>query len=119
MFMFWSIAAGISTGAGFYTLSVISTIFVGIVLLILSGFRFRKNVYLLVIHYEEGANEEVKVRINRLKYILKSKTVSKGIVELTLEMMISGDNTMFVNDLSAIEGVKDAVLINYKGDFAN
>lgn len=119
MFMFWVIAAGIATGAGFYPLAAITTVFVGAVLLMLSSFRFKKNTYLLVVHYTDEASDAVKTRIGRIKHTLKSKTVSKGVTELTLEMMISGDNTMFVNDLSEIQGVKDAVLMNYKGDYAN
>lgn len=119
MFMFWAIAAGITSGAGFYLLAVTTSISIGIVLLVLSKARFKKNTFLLVVHYNEEANEAVKARLGRLNYILKSKNVSKGAVELTVELKISGDNTMFVDDLSQIEGVSDAVLINYKGDYSN
>ena len=53
-----------------------------------------------------------------MEYQLKSKTVRKGYTELTVEMRLRDDNTSFVTEISAIDGVEDVSLINYSGDYA-
>lgn len=118
VFMFWAIAVGIASGAGFYPIAIIGSIFVGATLLILTKARFKKASYLLVIHHTEAASIEVDAKLRDLKHILKSKTVKKGMVELTVEVKIKDGDTDFVNDFSNVNGVEDAVLISYNGDYA-
>ncbi|MNI46005.1 hypothetical protein D3C73_1004480 [compost metagenome] len=50
--------------------------------------------------------------------MLKSKTVRKTGVELTVELKMQGDNLSIVNDLSDVEGVQDVVVVSYNGDYA-
>ena len=50
---------------------------------------------------------------------LKAKTVANGTVELTIEIRIHNDDTSFVNRLSEINRVKDAVLVSYNGDYVS
>ncbi len=116
-FMFWSIGVGISTGAALYSLAAISSLFIGLVLWVL---KFQKTVirrYILVIKYQDTASEEVNKLLDLLAYELKSKVVSEKITELTLELKKVGKNTSFVNDLSAIEGVNNAMLVHYSGEY--
>ncbi|MCT4618293.1 MAG: DUF4956 domain-containing protein [Marinisporobacter sp.] len=118
IFMFWAIAAGIASGAGIYTISVGGSLFIGIVLLIMSSKKFQHRTYLLIIKYEGNAKENILPILNKLQYILKSKTVSNKKIELTLEVKRVGENTSFVERLSSIEGVDSAILIKYNGDYA-
>ncbi len=118
VFMFWAIVAGITTGAGTYPIAIIGSLFVGLILLIFTKFKMKDTVYIFVIHYNEEANDKVKAILNKMRYSLKSKTVSNNNIELTVEMRIKGDNTAFVNEISSIEGVKDAVLVGYTGEYA-
>jgi uncharacterized membrane protein YhiD involved in acid resistance len=118
VFMFWAIVAGITTGAGTYPIAIIGSLFVGIILLVFTKFKMKDPVYIFVVHYEEEANDKVKVIMNKLHYSLKSKTVSNRNIELTVEVRIKGDNTAFVNEISSIAGVKDAVLVGYNGEYA-
>ncbi|MGI6113616.1 MAG: DUF4956 domain-containing protein [Mahellales bacterium] len=117
-FMFWAISAGLTSGAGFYVLTIGGSIIIGIILLILSGVKFRgTEPYLLVIHYHPGIDGV----INRVlpKHKVKSKTVSKDGVELTLEVRVLKNNTSFLNNILRMEGVKDASLISYNGDYVS
>jgi hypothetical protein len=52
-----------------------------------------------------------------MKYALKNKIVIKDNIELTVEMKLKADDTEFVSQLSKLEGVQSAALINYTGDF--
>ena len=119
VYMFWAIAVGITTGAGIFPIAIIGSIFTGVVVLVLSKFRVKDATYILIIHYSQTANDEVKQRLSKIKYTMKSKTVSKGNVELNVEVKIKDDNTTIVNEISEIEGVSDAILVGYNGEYAS
>ena len=53
------------------------------------------------------------------EFNLKSKTVTNGNVELTIEIRIDNEDTSFVNKFSKLDGVKDAVLVSYNGDYVS
>ena len=76
--------------------------------------------YLLIIRHAFDATNEVAYAVNRLPKParMKSKAVTPNGVELTIELRLNGDNNYIVNDLMAIEGVYDATLISYQGDYA-
>lgn len=118
VFMFWSIAIGITTGARLYTLSIACSILIGLILYILLKYKNTNNVYLLVIHFNKSANEEVLSEVNKLYYTMKSKTISHGNIELTVEVKLTGLSNEFVQEISEIEGVSNVSLINYNGEFA-
>ena len=49
--------------------------------------------------------------------VLKSKAVQAGNIELNLELRLKSDNTDFINELSAMDGVTSAALVSYNGDY--
>lgn len=118
VFMFWAIAAGISSGAGLYFLTLFGALIIGVVIIALSRKKHSDTIYLLVIHYTEEANDGVKRELQKLNYTLKSKIIRKSLVELTAEVRLKIDNTAFMNILSELEGVKDVSLVQYNGDYA-
>jgi translation initiation factor 1 (eIF-1/SUI1) len=71
----------------------------------------------LIVKFENSTNEDVQKILKPLKTSLKNKTSIKETTELTLELRLKGDNTAFMTQLTALEGVKSAVLVEYTGDF--
>ncbi|MBM7649094.1 hypothetical protein JOC78_002047 [Bacillus ectoiniformans] len=118
VFMFWSISAGISSGAGLYFLTLFGVVIIAGVIVALSRKKHADTMYLLVIHYSAEANEDVKRELQKLSYTLKSKIVRKEIVELTAEIRLKIDNTAFMNQLGNLDGVRDVSLVQYNGDYA-
>ena len=118
VFMFWSIAIGITSGARLFLLSISCSILIGLILYLLLRYKNTNNVYLLVIHYNKAANDEVLSEVNKLYYTMKSKTISKGNIELTVEVKLTGLSNEFVQEISEIDGVSNVSLINYNGEFA-
>lgn len=51
------------------------------------------------------------------KLVVKSKTARKRAIELNLEIRMKDDNTDFINELSEMEGINNAVLVSYNGDY--
>lgn len=119
VFMFWAISVGISSGAGLYPISVLGSLFIGLILIILTKLRFKQISFLLIIHHNESVTGQVEEKLKALKYLLKSRTVSKDKVELTIEIKVKNNDTSFMNGISSIEGVENAVLVNYNGDYAS
>ncbi len=51
------------------------------------------------------------------KNIIKSKTVSKNGIELTTEVRLLDGSTKILNELLNINGVNNAVLVSYNGEY--
>ena len=118
VFMFWAIAIGITTGARLFALSVLSSLLIGIVITILLKYKNTNNVYLLIIHHITKSSDTVLAQLSEINYKIKSKTVSRGLTELTVEVKLFGAGTKLVEQLSEIDGVSNVSLISYNGDFA-
>lgn len=119
-FLFWAIAVGIVLAAGMIPLAVIGSVVIGIVLLVFVNKKSHFNPYLIVINCDSHASEEeakkyLKDKVN--KCTVKSKTAQSGSVELTLEIRLKDDNTDFINELSEMNGINNAVLVSYNGDY--
>ena len=119
-FLFWAIAVGIVLAAGMIPLAVIGSIVIGVVLLVFVNRKSHFNPYLIVINCDSHSSEEnaknyLKDKVN--KCTVKSKTAQSGSVELTLEIRLKDDNTDFINELSAMNGINSAVLVSYNGDY--
>lgn len=116
-FLFWTVAVGVTCGAGLYLISVMGTIFIAAIYILLVKVRNPRRQYLLIVKYSNHASEPVWKELALLKKVLKNKTTVKGFTELTYEVRLSGDNTDFVTSLSEIEGVSSAILMEFTGDY--
>lgn len=116
-FLFWTVAVGVTCGAGLYIISIMGTLFVAAVYIMLVKIRNRKHQYLLIIKYQDNAAEAVRREIEPIRKVLKNKTGVKGMTELTYEVRLRGENSSFITALSGIEGVTSAVLVEFTGDY--
>ena len=75
--------------------------------------------YLLIIRHDFNCAGEVTYALHKLPKSsrLKSKTVTQNGVEITMELRLPGDNTTLVNDFLRINGVYDATLVSFQGDY--
>ncbi|WP_461205364.1 DUF4956 domain-containing protein [Clostridium sp. DL1XJH146] len=115
VFMFWSIAAGIVTGAGFFMLSIIGSFVIGMILYVFNLNLKSETPYILLINFtkEEDETEVInKIKSKVDKYFVKSKTVDNTQIELTIEIRIKDGEMSFVNDLRGIDSVANAMLVS-------
>lgn len=122
VYLFWSLAAGIITGAGLYLLGILGSLVIGIILIIFTSKTVGETPYMLVVNCE---NQEAESTLyNKLKeQVKKMNTKSKAVragqgIELTIEVRLKKDDTSFVNSLSELEGVNNVVLVSYNGELA-
>lgn len=120
-FLFWSISVGIILGAGLITLAVVGSLIIGLIMILFVNHDGQDNPYILVVNcQDEIAEEDVleKVRKSVKKHVIKSKTVSaKTGIEMTIEVRLKEMTTKFVNEVGQIEGVQNAVLVSYNGEY--
>lgn len=121
VYLFWAIVSGILAGAGFIPLVIIGAILIGLVMVFFVNKVTIENPYLLVIKYTDVMVEEKFKTIigNHVsKYAIKSKSSNlNGELELTYEIRMKQQETQFINQLSALDAVKSAVMLSYDGNF--
>ncbi|MEG2290650.1 MAG: DUF4956 domain-containing protein [Clostridium sp.] len=119
-FLFWSISVGIVTGAGLIPLAVIGSLFIGIVLLIFVNKKSTDTPYIIVLNLDNDKAENDAVAMIKGKTkrtLIKSKTVSKSGIELTIEVRLLDMSAKLVNELLTISGVTNATLVSYNGEY--
>ncbi len=119
-YLFWAIAVGIVLAAGLIPLAVIGSVLIGIFLLLFVNRKSHANPYIVVVECADGESERRAVAYLEeqvKRFSVKSKTVRKGAVELNAEIRLKDDNTDFINTLADMEGVNNAVLVSYNGDY--
>ena len=119
-YMFWSLTMGILLGAELYDIALVVVAGISVAMLGMSFFRLRSpNTFLLVTHYDADAENEVMSFVRRIKVQrLRSKTVTPGGVELTVEVQLR-ERTDIVNSLMDTTGVHSATLISCQSEAGN
>ncbi|MDP2873064.1 MAG: DUF4956 domain-containing protein [Bacillota bacterium] len=122
VFLFWSVGAGIVVGAGLIPLAVAGSVAIGLLLITFAARTALETPYILIINCADAAAEDnatALVRTTVRRHQVKSKTVTAGKgIELIFEVRMKDALTGFVNELSTLSGVSNAVLVSYNGDYA-
>lgn len=119
-FLFWAIAVGIVLAAGLIPLAVIGSVIIGIVLLVFVNHKSNTYPYIVVLQCENHESEKTAreyLEKQTLRCTVKSKSARKGQIEVNYEIRLKEDNTDFINGLSELSGVQNAVLVSYNGDY--
>ena len=120
VFLFWSLAVGIVIGAGMIPLAVIGSLIIGIILIIFANRKLNNTPYILIVNCENEKAEKSAVEMIKTsvgKYLVKSKTVNSSGIELTAEIKVKESSMDFVNRVNEIEGVTDATLVTFNGEY--
>ena len=119
-FLFWAVVDGIVLGAGMIPLAVIGSVIVGLVLLFFVNRKSHRHPYIVVFRcVDQAAEQKAGSYIASMteRSEIKSKSASEDGIEVNLEVQLRDAKTDFINELSAMPGVKSAVLVSYNGDY--
>ncbi|MFI3313539.1 MAG: DUF4956 domain-containing protein [Eubacteriales bacterium] len=119
-FLFWAIAVGIVLAAGMIPLAVFGSVFIGVMFILFANKKSHTNPYMIVLSCENQDAEKKAMSVvdyNVKRSVIKSKTVRAGAIELNVEVRMMDDETEFINELAAMEGVTSAVLVSYNGEY--
>ncbi len=118
LYLFWAISVGITVGANMYVLALAACVLMVILIHLLYHRQKRGMIYIMVVHYEgELTGDEVLRAMKKIKYQMKSKTLRGSLTEMMLEVYCRTDSTVFLENIRAIEQVKDVTLIQYNGEY--
>lgn len=118
MYLFWAITTGITSGAGMYLLVLVTAVVMIGMIIIFYNKQQKGRIYIAVIHYTgDEVGDKVIRAMGKKKYFLKSKTVRKGKTEMAIEVYCKDNDTFFLDKIRDIEGVDDATLIQYNGEY--
>ena len=112
-YMFWALTMGILLGAELYVHALMVVLVISIILFLMSFLHLGKgNAYLLVVHYDDYAEQDITQLLRRTvkQRKLRSKTVTRSGAEMTVEVRLDSKQDLVANVLN-IEGVHDATLV--------
>ncbi len=118
VFMFWAVGEELALGAGFVDVGLIGALVIGVVMVVVTSLKTNNSMpFLLILHFDERASQPLKGLIRQLpKAHIKSKTVQRDGIELTIELRIHESETDFVDKFLRVPGVMDATLVAHQGD---
>ena len=120
VYLFWSITTGMVVGAGLLPVAVIGTLCIGLILYVFTSRETHDTPFVVVISFvsdQAEANAMELLRRQTKKHVVKAKSVSKESMELTVEVRLKDASSQFVNELMGIDGVTNATLVSYSGDY--
>ncbi|MBQ4527216.1 MAG: DUF4956 domain-containing protein [Clostridia bacterium] len=118
LYLFWSITSGITAGARMYLLAIVTAVIMILMICLFYHKQQRGRIYIAVIHYlTDDAGDNIIKALGKMKYFVKSKTVRKGKTEIAIELYCRKNDTHFLEVIREIEGVEDATLIQYNGEY--
>lgn len=118
LYLFWAITTGITAGAGMYLLVAITAgVMIGMIILFYNK-QQKGRIYIAVIHYiGDEVGDNVIRTFGKMKYFVKSKTVRKGKTEMAVEVYCKDNDMFFLDKIRDLDGVEDATLIQYNGEY--
>ncbi len=115
-FLFWSVAAGITAGAGFYLLTLLGCLVVGLICLVaVLMFDRSSKPFLLVVR---GKDIDAFVRVEELleksglKYSLSSQMQSEEYTEVIYELGIPSKSMALGATIKALPGITNVSLVD-------
>jgi uncharacterized membrane protein YhiD involved in acid resistance len=122
VFIFWAITVGIANGVGYFNISIIGSLFITIVLFIMSRQKEDDEIYLLILHTKRDVDETIlfkKIKSFTSDLNLKSKTITKTYTEIILEVRLDTEANPKINSFLKDETIIKSTLITYEGELKN
>ena len=120
VYLFWSITAGIVVGVGLIPMAIIGSAVIGLILFIFVNKKSNDVPYIVVINCAGEQAEDQSLAIlgeQTKKHVIKAKSASREGVELTVEVRLKESSSRFINNLLSVQGVTNATLVSYNGDY--
>ncbi len=120
-FLFWGIAAGLATGTGAYSIALIASIMIAIIMLVVNRKRFTDDAYLLIVKGGSVDKEGVESLVKKMtkRYRLRMSNHMSGQQEIIYEVKIKKEQNVLIRELEALEAVEVVNLVTYNGEISN
>ena len=116
VYMFWAVGVGLSNGVGYFQVTIVSSVLIGLVMVWAKSVPTKARAQLLVVKLDESHKATLdSVLSNLTKYNIKSQNYTGDSVEVVYEVLeaLSPES---INKINNAQEVKSARLINYTGN---
>jgi len=118
-FLFWAITNGIICGISAYSLAVVSSLFIGLVIFLLSKKIKIIEPFLLILDTRDLdiSNIEKLLKKYTIIYKLRSKIIEDGKTQIIMEIKLKKDKINgLLSEIKDIEDITYSKLVSYEGD---
>ena len=115
-FLFWSVAVGITCGAGLYLFALMGTLFLALIYIILQLLRGRARTHLLMIRYQKKAAEQVAAALKEAHAHVRSRSTVGEMIECSASIFTFFHPEEVEGKIAGIEGVESTSMLEYTGD---
>tara|TARA_Y100001980_G_C14552268_1_gene336351 strand:- start:2233 stop:2940 length:708 start_codon:yes stop_codon:yes gene_type:complete len=120
VFLFWAITVGVANGVAFFKLSIITTLFVALVIYFLMKIDFKISTYMLILSMKKDINSEkeiTKILQDKTKsFAIRTKNINDNHIELIYEIKLNKNDSSIVEDISKIKLVKDVSMVSHSNN---
>jgi len=122
-FLFWAVSIGIMNGVSYFQLSVTLTIFMGILMVLMSKrVPAMQMPYILMVKFGSVDEEKLEnaLKENCVRFKVRSTTLSDSQGEKTVEVRLKkGRESQVIREMKAIKGVKMVTLFTHEGELSD
>lgn len=115
-FLFWAVAAGITSGAGFYLLTLIGCLFIGAICMVFSLLLVRMGKpFLLVVRSDSSdaaAQIEQALTASKIPFTLSSSLDNGSYSEVIYNLNVNDTTRNTVTELKSIPGIRSVSLVD-------
>ena len=115
-FLFWAVAAGITSGAGFYLLTLIGCLFIGAICMVFSLLLIRMGKpFLLVVRSDSSdavAQIEQALTASKIPFSLSSCLDNGSYSEVIYNLNVNDTTRNAVTELKSIPGIRSVSLLD-------
>jgi hypothetical protein len=118
IFLFWAVGTGITIGAKLHYLALVGAVIVILMLIAIGRRKSASEIYILIVHYTgEDIADELRRILHGKRFQIKSKTIRKNNVEMAIEVVVTNNNTAFMDVIKGLSSVNDISLIQFTGEY--
>jgi len=118
-FLFWAIAIGLASGSGAFLIAGVSSLFIGVMMLVFRRVVYKSNCYLLVIKGSQIDTKEVEKSLAEygIKNKLRLHNVGHNSTEVTFEVTIKDQKKhSIVEYFKTVQGIEEVNLVSFNGE---
>ncbi len=117
VYLFWAVGVGIANGVAYFSVSIVSCLFIGLVLFFLKRNTVDLQSKLLVLNCDASEIDTILEHLNTApgQVNLRSRSDDNDESELVFEL-ISNDHSSSLDELKKFNGVKKVRLLNYSAN---
>ena len=121
-FIFWAIAVGIACGAGVYTIAVLGSVIIALILFFISKGVMDDTSYLVIVHGNSDLDVDLVsgiVEKHCPKNKLKMKNITASNVDITYEVSFKkGSESELTKELKGSDNVSAINVVSYNGEIS-